>query len=117
MNKLWKCSLKVNRGSFVELPEDWQGAFVNFYAGAPSYEDACNKAVSLAKSMGMECVELTHSRLAELNPEDWWDGYVLLNYPEICDSFPSREEILEIVDKGMIFHGPFAGWKNESVMQ
>ncbi len=113
MNKLWKCPLKVNRGSFEQLPKEWLGAFVNFYAVAPSYEDACDKAVSIAKSMGMENVELTESEPAEIDPEDWWDGYVLPNYPGISDSFPSQEQILEIVDKGMVFHGPFAGWKNE----
>ena len=114
MNKLWKCSLKVSRGSFDELPGDWLGAFVNFYAGAPSYEDACSKAVSIAESMGMEFVELSESKLVEIDPKDWWDEYVLPNYPEISDSFPSQEEILDIVERGMVFHGPFAGWKNES---
>ena len=114
MNKLWKCPLKVKRGSFNELPENWQGAYVNFFTGAPTYEDACNKVISVARSMGMESVEQTESKPIEINPEEWWDEYVLPNYFEYSGSFPSQEEILEIVDKGMVFHGPFAGWKSES---
>ena len=44
-NKLWQCSLKVERGTYEDMPKTWLGASVNYYVGAATYEEALEKAV------------------------------------------------------------------------
>jgi hypothetical protein len=43
-------------------------------------------------------------------PDNWWDGYVLHNYPEHRAFFPSQFQITSIVSDGEVFHGPLVGW-------
>ena len=112
-NKLWQCPLKVKRGTYEEMPETWIGATVSYYVGAPTYEEALTKAVTVLKSQGMEFVDLLDGKVIQLDPNEWWEGYVLENYAEYSDHFPSQETIIEVVTEGTVFHGPFAGWEAE----
>jgi len=113
MNKLWQCPLKVERGTYQEMPETWLGATVNYYVGAATYEEALEKAVTVVKSMGMVFVDLLDGKLIQLDPDMWWEGYVMVNYPKYSEYFPSQEEVISVVNEGLVFHGPFAGWERE----
>ena len=112
-NKLWQCPLKVERGTYEEMPESWLGATVNYYVGASTYEEAITKAVKVLQSVGMVFVDLVDGTVMQLNPESWWEGYVMASYPEYSDYFPSQEQVLNVVNEGLAFHGPFAGWEHE----
>lgn len=110
-NKLWQCPIKVKRGSYEEMPEAWYGAAVSYYVGAPTYEEALDKAVSELESQGMEFVELLGGNVIQLDPSGWWDGYVMENYAEYSERFPRQDAVIDIVEEGGLFHGPFAGWE------
>ena len=112
-NKLWECPLKVERGSYEQMPSEWLGAMVVFYVGAASYEDALSKAVHVIRHKGMVFVDLVGGQVLQLDPDRWWDGYVMAKYPEYRNAFPSQEQIHEVVSEGLVFHGPFAGWDRE----
>jgi len=112
-NKLWQCPLKVERGTYEDMPEEWLGATVNYYVGAPTYEEALTKVVKVLQSVGMIFVDLVDGKVMQLDPKYWWEGYVLVNYPEYSDHFPTQEEVLNVVKDGLVFHGPFAGWDRE----
>lgn len=112
-NQLWRCPLKVSRGSYEQMPPDWLGAFVNFYVGAATYEEALTKAVHVVRHQGMVFVDLVDGKVTQLDPDLWWDGYVMANYPEYSDYFPTQAEVLGVVRDGLVFHGPFAGWDRE----
>ena len=111
-NKLWQCPVKVERGTYTDMPETWVGASVNYYVGAETYEEALKKAVSVLRSMGMVFVDLYDGKVMQLNPDEWWDGYVMANYSEYSNHFPSQTEVLNVVKEGLVFHGPFAGWEH-----
>ena len=112
-NKLWQCPLKVERGSYQQMPAHWLGAIVNFYVGAPTYEEALMKAVQVLRQMGMVFVDLANGQVMQLDPSKWWDGHVIANFPEHYAFFPSQDQINNIVSEGLVFHGPFAGWDRE----
>ncbi len=114
-NKLWQCPLKVERGSYQQMPAHWLGAIVNFYVGAASYEEALIRAVQVVRHMGMTFVDLVDGKVMQLDPDKWWDGYVMANFPEHHAFFPSQDRIHGIVSEGLVFHGPFAGWDREQV--
>jgi hypothetical protein len=112
-NKLWQCPIKVKRGTYEEMPESWIGAVVNYYVGAPTYEDALTKAVTVLKSQGMEFVDLLEGKVYQIDPTEWWEGHVMKMFAEYSDYFPDQETVLEVVAEGSLFHGPFAGWETE----
>lgn len=112
-NVLWACPLKVERGSNQDMPKSWLGACVVFYVGAASHEAALEKAAKVLRHMGLIFVDLLEGKVIQLDPMQWWDGYVLVNFPEYANYFPSQEEVLRIVTEGLVFHGPFAGWDRE----
>ena len=114
-NKLWQCPIKVERGSYQQMPAHWLGAIANFYVGAPSHEEAVTKAVQVLRHMGMVFIDLVDGQVFQLDPDRWWDGHVMTAFPEYYSFFPSQQEIYGIVSEGHVFHGPFAGWDHESV--
>jgi len=63
--------------------------------------------------MGMVFIDLHNAKVVRLNPTEWWDGYVMVNFSEYSSYFPSQEEIFNMVQDGGVFHGPFAGWEDE----
>ena len=42
-NKLWQCPLKIERGTYSDMPESWLGASVNYYVGAENHQEALKK--------------------------------------------------------------------------
>ncbi|AFU99763.1 hypothetical protein [Simiduia agarivorans] len=112
-NKLWQCPIKVERGTYEAMPDTWAGAAVNYYVGAATYEEALTKAVKVVQSLGMIFVDLLDGKVMQLDPENWWEGYVMANYSDYSDYFPAQDEVLRIVREGLVFHGPFAGWGRE----
>jgi hypothetical protein len=112
-NKLWQCPVKVKRGTYEEMPESWAGAAVSYYVGAPNYEEALTKVVSTLKSQGMEFVDLLGGKVIQLDPFDWWEGYVIENYAQYSDHFPDQDTVMKVVAEGGVFQGPFAGWEKE----
>ncbi|AVW98944.1 hypothetical protein [Vibrio vulnificus] len=108
-NKLWQCPLVVQRGTYKEMPESWLGATVNYYVGVSTYEEALTKSVKVLQSVGMVFVDLVDGKVVQLDPELWWEGYVMANYPEYSDYFPNQEEVFNVVNEGLVFHGPFMG--------
>jgi hypothetical protein len=110
-NKFWKCPVKVKRGSYEEMPESWIGAAVSYYVGAATDEEALTKAVSALKSHGMEFVDLLGGKVIQLDPDEWWDGYVMEIYAEHSEHFPDQDAVKKVVLEGSVFHGPFAGWE------
>jgi hypothetical protein len=112
-NKLWQCPLKVERGSYGQMPADWRGAIVSFYVGAPSHEEALTKAVQVLRHKGMIFVDLVDGKVMQLDPDKWWDGHVMSNFSEYYREFPAQDQIASIVSEGLVFHGPFFGWDRE----
>ena len=110
-NKFWKCPVKLKRGTYEEMPESWIGAAVSYYVGAATDEDALSKAVSALESQGMEFVDLLGGQVIQLDPNEWWDGFVMRNYAEFSEHFPDQGAVNKVVLEGGIFHGPFAGWE------
>lgn len=112
-NKLWQCPIIVKRGTYAETPQSWLGASVNYYVGAPTHDEALTKAVKALQSMGMTFVDLVDAKVMQLDHKTWWDVYVMANYPDYCEYFPTQEQVLNAVNKGLVFHGPFAGREHE----
>ncbi len=92
-NKFWKCPVKVKRGTYEEMPESWIGAAVSYYVGAVTDEDALSKAVSVLTSQGMEFVDLLGGQVIQLDPDEWWEGYVMRNYAEYSEHFPDQDAV------------------------
>lgn len=95
------------------MPPHWVGAVVNFYVGAVTYEEALTKAVQVLRHKGMNFVDLVGGKVMQLNPDVWWNDYVMANYSEYSEYFPSQDEIGGIVNEGLVFHGPFGGGDHE----
>ena len=103
----------MKRGTDDIITESWIGAVVNYYVGAPTYQEALSKAVSILSDQGMELIDLWGGQVFQLELDRWWDGHVIANYEEHRDSFPGQDEIAKLVAEGAVFHGPFAGWDFE----
>ena len=109
-NKLWECPLQIERGSNTKMPDSWLGAFVTYYVGAKDYKEALQKAVSDVRSEGYIFKDIIDGQVFQIDPEQWWEEYVMKVYPELSDYFPSQRRVKEIVREGLLFHGPFMGW-------
>jgi hypothetical protein len=108
--KLYEFTLKVLRGQGCDLPDDMQGAYVPCYAGAPDYQSALRKGVTALNGMRYVFDDV-FGEVREIPLHSWAD-YVAKVWPEFTDRLPSQEELPGLVEKGEIFFGPFAGFRN-----
>lgn len=109
-NKLYEFTIKVSRGDGCDMPENMEGAYVNCYASAPSYEQAMKKGV-MAITKDNYVFEDVVKGVREIPVEEWSD-YIEKTWPEFVDHLPSQEEVKTCVDEGMVFFSPFMGFNS-----
>jgi hypothetical protein len=108
-NHLYEFTMKVFRGHGCDLPEGLAGAYVPSYVGAPDYQSALRKGVAEIKGMHYN-FDGIEGQVREL-PLPSWDEYISKAWPEFADRFPSASELPSLVEKGVVFFGPFAGFE------
>ena len=102
--------MRVLRGQGSDLPEGVQGAFVPCYASAPDPQAALKKGVIAVKAM--HCLfDDIRGDVREI-PLSAWSAYVAKVWPDFSDHFPSQADLPELVEKGVVFFGPFATFKS-----
>ena len=107
-NQLYEFTMKVLRGEGCDLPENMKGAHVTCYVAAPDFLTAVKNGVVAMKGMHY-VVQEVQERVREI-PLTRWSEYVGKVWPEFADHFPKQEELPSLVDKGVVFFGPFTGW-------
>jgi len=113
-NLLFECPIAVSRGTNRAMPEEWKGAVLNYYVAAKDYESALYKAANDLKSDGYKFETVYDSKVKQLDPDVWWEQFVMEKWPEYSDHFPSQEDIEIILITGGIYKGPALGWENET---
>lgn len=107
-NQLYEFTMKVSRGEGCDLPIEMRGAYVPCYASAADYQAAVKKGVMAVTGMHYVFEDI-QGEVREI-PFDVWSEYVGKTWPEFLDHLPSQEEVLDVVKKGEVFFGPFAGF-------
>ncbi|MFW2373371.1 MAG: hypothetical protein ACN4GM_09655 [Gammaproteobacteria bacterium] len=113
-NLLFECPIVVSRGTNMEMPKKWKGAVLNYYVAAKNYEEALIKAANDLKSEGYKFENVYDGKVNQLDPEVWWEQYVMEKWAEHADHLPSQEDIEIILITGGLHKGPALGWENES---
>jgi hypothetical protein len=108
-NGLFLISVKIGRGSNVDMPPSLVGAVVPVFAAAANHELAAKAAVSKLLSQGFEFLDI-QGPIKQLDPQQW-SSYVRHTWPEFEVHFPEQQEVLAGVASGAVFFGPFAGYE------
>ena len=113
-NLLFECPIVVSRGTNMEMPNEWKGAILNYYVAAKDYEAALLRAADHLKDEGYKFENIYDGKVNQLDPDIWWEQYVMEKWYEYADHFPSQEDIEIILLTGGLHKGPALGWDNES---
>ena len=109
-NHLFEFQMRLLRGDGRDMPEGIDGALVVCYASASGYEAAVKKGVLAAAQMHY-IFDTVVGNVREI-PVDSWSTYVESVWSDCPDFFPSHEELPSLVQQGVVFFGPFAGFKD-----
>ena len=107
-NKLYEFTIKVSRGEGCDLPDGMTGAQALCYASAPDHEASLKKG-AIAVAHNNFVFENVESKVREISLTSWAE-YIDKVWPEFADHFPSQTELPDLVNKGVVFFGPFAGF-------
>jgi hypothetical protein len=109
MNKLFRLTVHIGRGTSTEMPQNLVGAYVPIFVGAVDHEAAAMKAVSNLTKRGFEFIDIADRQIHELDPEKW-DAFVKEAWSEFSDYFPPQSKVLGELNTEFLFTGPFAGY-------
>jgi hypothetical protein len=109
INQLYEFTMKVARGDKCDMPESMHAALVPTYVGAADYQDAIRKGVEAIRNLHY-LFDNVHGQVREI-PVDRWEEYVAKVWPEFITHFPSKEQLPALIEKGVVFFGPFSGFK------
>lgn len=100
--------MRILAGDMKEMPDGLVGAYVTCYAAASDYQTAVKKGVAAITQMGYRFENLRNG-VREIPPASW-DDYLNKVWPEYVDQMPSALEVLDVVNTGRVFFGPFVGF-------
>jgi hypothetical protein len=106
---LYLVNVKVGRGSNGRLPRTLAGAYVSAYVTAASHESATGLAVAKLTSQGFEFLG-TQGPVSRIDLEQW-SRHVTQSWPDFVDQLPKRNEIVDGLEREMVFFGPFVGYE------
>ena len=101
--------MKVKRGGGCDMPDGVDQALVPTYVAASDHQAAVKKGVAAIRDMHYVFDDL-QGQVREL-PVNQWEEYIARVWPEFASYFPSKEQLLSIVEEGAVFFGPFGGFK------
>jgi hypothetical protein len=108
-NQLYEFTMKVTRGEGCDLPEGIQGALVPTYVGASDFQSAVKKGVAEIRGRHFVFDDI-QGQVREI-PIHRWEEYVAQVWPEFASALPSKEQLPSLVENGLVFFGPFGGFK------
>jgi hypothetical protein len=95
------------------MPPHLRGAIVDCFVAASDHLKALELAVEEASKRGLVFEDLMDGQVQQLDPLKW-DEYVVSTWPDLADHFPRQVQILQLVQAGGAFFGPFFGWETET---
>ena len=109
-NRLFRLTLHVARGTNLEMPANLVGAYVPVFVGAVDHTSAAQSAVLSLTKRGFDFRDIADGKIYELDPAKW-DAFVAEAWPEFSGHFPAQREVLEMLDSGFLYVGPFASYE------
>ena len=107
---LFLVGVKIARGTNANMPSEFAGAVVPAFAAAADHDSAAKAAINTLVSQGFDFLDIV-GEVQQLNPERW-TAYVRHTWPEFEDRFPTQEIVMDGLDDGMVFFGPFAAYQS-----
>jgi hypothetical protein len=111
INKLFRITLHIGRGSNIEMPVHLIGAYVPVFVGATDHESAAMTAVKNITKDGYEFIDIADGKIDELDPHKW-NTFVSEAWSDYASIFPTQEKVLAGLSNELFFTGPFAGYEN-----
>jgi hypothetical protein len=105
-NQLYEFTMRVLRDRGCDLPQPMKGAYVPSYVGAPDYQAAIEKAVTVITNMHFLFDEI-EGQAREI-PVVAWAQYVAEVWPDFADRLPSTNALPSLIESGAVFFGPFS---------
>lgn len=109
-NALFRCPIRVSRGTSTGMPSQFDEAIVECFVAAPEWQGATRLAVGHLQSMGLVFEDLHGRQVEQLDPQ-LWDEWVASSWPEFPGYFPPQADMLRFIKAGGVFRGPFLAWK------
>ena len=106
---LFLLQVQVGRGTSTDMPAHLAGAFVPVFATAADHESAARAAVVALSRQGFVFQDIA-GPIHQLDPLRWGD-YVRSTWPDVA-SFPSQDEVMQMLGTESVFFGPFAGYES-----
>jgi hypothetical protein len=111
-NSLFLVSVKIARGVNTDMPANFVGALVPVFVATANFEDAARSAVTKLAGQGYEFLDI-QGAITELPPEKWAD-FVSMSFPDFTAHFPTQEAVMDGMEAGIIFFGPFLSHEKNS---
>lgn len=105
---LYECPLIVRNGSNPDMPPEWPRAMSFWWVAAKTPEEALRHAVSAAKEVGLEFMDLHEGKVSQFDPK-FWSELVLSHWRDYSEYLPTQEQIEAAVATGGVFKGPNLG--------
>jgi Helicase conserved C-terminal domain len=106
---LYIASIKVLRGTNKDMPPELAGAIATCFSTGPDYQSAVRSAVTALRQMGFEFTDIV-GPVREI-PLEQWDRYIASTWPEASATLPRQSDLPQILERGGVFFGPFAGFE------
>jgi hypothetical protein len=110
VDKLYRITLHVGRGTNTEMPANLIGAYVPVFVGADGHEAAAFKAVAEVKSRGFSFIDIADGKIHELDPYQW-DAFVMEAWADFVTEFPTQSMVIETLRTNFVFIGPYAAYE------
>ncbi|WP_221452119.1 hypothetical protein, partial [Comamonas odontotermitis] len=112
IQKLFRLTVHIGRGSNAEMPANLVGAFVPVFIAAADHETAALQAATTLRRQGFEFIDIADGKIYELDVSKW-DEFVREAWPEFVDHFPTQQVVADRLTSEFFFTGPFASYETK----
>lgn len=110
---LWNIPLLAEKGTNPDMPDSWKQGILNYYVADDDIENALMRVTQAARDDSYDVKSVFQDRLLKIEPNGWWDDYVLGRWENYQDYFMPQSEVAIFLKTGALHLGPKLEWNED----
>jgi len=112
-NKLFVVPILIERGENEHMPIDWKQAIQLYIVAEGDMLLALNRAVAEVQIQKFKMVSIFKSKILGVEPDAWWNDFVLDRWVNEKDKFPSQTSVNALVRTGGLIRTICMEWNDD----